>query len=170
MYWKAAWREPLLLIDLLLRDVADDLEGATAEAGVQGGLVRGHVDEPLDRVVQRDAPPDADARQELRDGRALGLLEGRRAEVDAPSPLRQRPERADVGRRDVAVALDLDVLVRGRDRDELAPPVPLVGLAEEPVRAVLALAARAVALLGRDVLHLDVVAHLEVRHRLGRLS
>ena len=43
-----------------------------------------------DGVVERDSPADADARQKLGDGRAVGLLERGRAQVDAPAPLDER--------------------------------------------------------------------------------
>src|SRR5207302_1277094 len=116
-------------------------------------------------LVERHAPAETNARQELRRAHAVGLVGRGRALVDAPSSLDERADVAHRRWRHVAARFDLERAVLRRQRDELASPIALVRLAEKPRRPGVALALLAVAGRRRDMLDLEVVADLEVRHR-----
>ena len=90
-------------------------------------------------------------------------------EIHAVPALREAPELLHRGRRHGPDGLHVELAVLRRQRHELAAEVASLRLPEEPVGPPEAAALLPVALLGRDVLDLDVVAHLEVRHRQRRL-
>ena len=120
--------------------------------------------------LERDAPADAHARQELLDGRARRLVRRGGTLVDAPAAHDERAVLVGGRRRHLAPRLDDERLVLRRDDHELASPIRDVGFAEKPVRTDVAVAELPVASLVGDALGLDVVAELEVRHRRGRLA
>src|SRR5580658_8043089 len=143
--------------------VTDDFDRERPKPWIQRGSIRRQIDELGYCRLERHAPPEADAWQELGDGWAIWLELGRWAQLHPPTSLDERAERGDRWRANIAASFDVERPVGGSYHHEFAPPVSLVGLAKEPLGALVSATMRSVACKLRHVLEFDEVPHLQVR-------